>query len=85
MLKYLIERESTQDVEDITQYRTELVDGVETKVEVIPSDIPELPTLEWLKDDIIDFMELYSIPKNASDTKSDLIMKINLFYGMPTS
>ena len=28
-------------VEDITQYKTVLVDGVETQVEVVPEEVPE--------------------------------------------
>ncbi len=30
-----------EGVEDITQYKTVLVDGVETQVEVVPEEVPE--------------------------------------------
>ena len=30
-----------EGVEDITQYKTVLVDGVKTKVEVVPEEVPE--------------------------------------------
>jgi len=42
-----------------------------------------LPTIDDLKADIQAFMDDNSIEHNAGDTKADLIMKINLFYGLP--
>jgi hypothetical protein len=62
-----------EGVEDITVYDA---DGVE----IDPNAPPVLPTIDDLKADIQAFMDEQGIEYNSSDTKADLIQKIEWFY-----
>ena len=66
-------------VEDITVYKE--IDG--EIVEVLPEEIPELPTMDNLVFEIKAFMVEYGIDFSSADYKQDLIDKIHIFYGLP--
>ena len=76
-------------VEDITEYRTEIVDGEKVQVEVVPVEGEgspveyDIPTIDDLKADILAFMDKNKIPYNSGDIKQDLIDKIHIYYGLP--
>ena len=61
-------------VEDITQYKTVLVDGVKTKVEVLPEEIVEpRPDSTWYVADIKAWLDLNEVPYTSSMLKADLL------------
>ncbi len=60
--------------EDITQYKTVLVDGVKTKVEVLPEEIVEpRPDSTWYVADIKAWLDLNEVPYTSSMLKADLL------------
>jgi hypothetical protein len=58
-------------VEDITQYKTVLVDGVKTKVEVLPEEMK--PDSTWLVADIKLWLDAQRIPYVGNASKTDLL------------
>jgi hypothetical protein len=58
-------------VEDITQYKTVLVDGVKTKVEVMPEEMK--PDSTWLVADIKLWLDAQRIPYVGNASKTDLL------------
>jgi hypothetical protein len=63
-----------EGVEDITQYKTVLVDGVKTKVEVLPEEIVEpRPDSTWYVADIKAWLDLNEVPYTSSMLKADLL------------
>ena len=60
-----------EDVEDITQYKTVLVDGVKTKVEVLPEEMK--PDSTWLVADIKLWLDAQRIPYVGNASKTDLL------------
>jgi hypothetical protein len=71
-------------VEDITVYKTEIdEDGKEVKVEVLPEEIPELPTYDGNTiPQIKEFMVAEDISYSYLDGKQDLLDKIHIYYGL---
>ena len=60
-----------EGVEDITQYKTVLVDGVKTKVEVLPEEMK--PDSTWLVADIKLWLDAQRIPYVGNASKTDLL------------
>jgi|FLOH01.1.fsa_nt_gi hypothetical protein len=61
-------------VEDITEYRTEVVDGVKTKVEVVPGEVEEpRPDSSWLVVDIKLWLDAQGVEYTSSMLKADLL------------
>ena len=60
-----------EGVEDITQYKTVLVDGVKTKVEVMPEEMK--PDSTWLVADIKLWLDAQRIPYVGNASKTDLL------------
>ncbi len=58
-------------VEDITQYKTVLVDGVKTQVEVLPEEMK--PDSTWLVADIKLWLDAQRIPYVGNASKTDLL------------
>ncbi len=58
-------------VEDITQYKTVLVDGVKTQVEVMPEEMK--PDSTWLVADIKLWLDAQRIPYVGNASKTDLL------------
>ncbi len=58
-------------VEDITQYKTVLVDGVKTKVEVLPEEMK--PDSTWLVADIKLWLDAQGVEYTSSMLKADLL------------
>ena len=58
-------------VEDITQYKTVLVDGVKMKVEVLPEEMK--PDSTWLVADIKLWLDAQRIPYVGNASKTDLL------------
>ena len=57
--------------EDITQYKTVLVDGVKTKVEVLPEEMK--PDSTWLVADIKLWLDAQGVEYTSSMLKADLL------------
>ncbi len=63
-----------EGVEDITQYKTVLVDGVKTQVEVLPEEIVEpRPDSSWLVVDIKLWLDAQGVEYTSSMLKADLL------------
>jgi hypothetical protein len=60
-----------EGVEDITQYKTVLVDGVKTQVEVMPEEMK--PDSTWLVADIKLWLDAQRIPYVGNASKTDLL------------
>jgi hypothetical protein len=60
-----------EGVEDITQYKTVLVDGVKTKVEVLPEEMK--PDSTWLVADIKLWLDAQGVEYTSSMLKADLL------------
>jgi hypothetical protein len=60
-----------EGVEDITQYKTVLVDGVKTKVEVMPEEMK--PDSTWLVADIKLWLDAQGVEYTSSMLKADLL------------
>ena len=61
----------SDEFEDITQYKTVLVDGVKTKVEVLPEEMK--PDSTWLVADIKLWLDAQRIPYVGNASKTDLL------------
>ena len=60
-----------EGVEDITQYKTVLVDGVKTQVEVMPEEMK--PDSTWLVADIKLWLDAQGVEYTSSMLKADLL------------
>ena len=63
-----------EGVEDITQYKTVLVDGVKTQVEILPEEIVEpRPDSTWKVADIKLWLDAQGTEYTSSMLKADLL------------
>ena len=61
----------SDEFEDITQYKTVLVDGVKTQVEVLPEEMK--PDSTWLVADIKLWLDAQGVEYTSSMLKADLL------------